>query len=88
MIVDDIMYLHSMRRAVYVACRDMGVDHLLNVRVTSNLSTALIRNSFRTESRKVAEEVVRKIFTQFEELNASLSHEKRSFIVNCNSQER
>ena len=86
-IVDDIMYLHSMRRAVYVATRDLLVRSLITVRVTANLSASLSRNSLREDSRRMSDETVTRIYNQFEELNASLVHERVSTTVDTSTEQ-
>ena len=86
-IVDDIMYLHSMRRAVYVATRDLLVRSLITVRVTANLTASLSRNSLREDSRRMSDETVTRIYNQFEELNASLVHERVSTTVDTSTEE-
>ena len=84
-IVDDIMYLHSMRRAIYVKTRDLEVHDLFIIRVSADYSTALTRNSLRPDSKRVAEETLLKIFNRFEEPNTSLVHERNSFVVDTMS---
>ena len=86
-IVDDIMYLHSMRRAIYVKARDLEVHHLFVVRVVADYLTARTRNSLRPDSKRVTEEALLKIFDRFEEPNQSLVHERNSFIVDTTSPE-
>ena len=86
-IVDDIMYLHSMRRAVYVATRDLLVRSLITVRVTANLSASLSRNSLREDSRRMSDETVTRIHNQFEELNTSLVHERVSTTVDTSTEQ-
>ena len=87
-IVDDIMYLHSMRRAIYVKARDLEVHHLFVIRVVTDYLIALTRNSLRTDSKRIKDETLLKIFTRFEEPNSSLVHERNSFIVDTTSSER
>lgn len=87
-VVDDIMYLHSMRRAIYVIARDLEVHHLFVVRVVADYATALTRNSIRPDSKRVSEETLLKIFNRFEEPNHNLVHERNSFIVDTASVER
>jgi tRNA uridine 5-carbamoylmethylation protein Kti12 len=79
-IVDDIMYLHSMRRAIYVLCRDLNVHHLMIVRVVADIELAMSRNSSRPDSKRISDETMRKIFCRFEEPNRSLVHERHSFV--------
>lgn len=80
-IVDDIMYLHSMRRAIYVICRDLNVHHLMIVRVVADLELAMSRNSSRPDSRRMSDETMRKIFSRFEEPDNSLVHERHNFVL-------
>ena len=87
-IVDDIMYLHSMRRAAYVATRDLGIHNLLIVRVTTDLSVALARNSLRMGSRRMSDETVSKIFNGFEEPNSTLVHEKVNLRIDTSTDMR
>ena len=87
-IVDDIMYLHSMRRAIYVICRDLNVHHLMIVRVFANLELAMSRNSSRMNSSRISDETMRKIFSRFEEPNKSLVHERHSFLVDNSCYQR
>lgn len=84
-IVDDIMYLHSMRRAIYAKARDLDVRNLFVIRVSADYSTALTRNSLRPDSKRVAEETLLRIFNRFEEPNISLVHERNSFVVDTMS---
>ena len=87
-IVDDIMYLHSMRRAAYVTTRDLGIHNLLIVRVTTDLSVALARNSLRMGSRRMSDETVSKIFNNFEEPNSTLVHEKVNLRIDTSTDMR
>ena len=87
-VVDDIMYLHSMRRAVYTAARDLGVRNLIAVRVAVDLPLAVARNSLRDESRRMSEDTINKIYSQFEELNSSLVHEKVNTSIDTTSHDR
>jgi tRNA uridine 5-carbamoylmethylation protein Kti12 len=82
------MYLHSMRREVYVRARDGGVDHMLVIHVKTPLESALLRNSLRVGSARVDEAAIRKIFERFEEPNRALVHEKINLTVNTDTSER
>jgi len=62
-VVDDIMYLRSMRRQVYVLARNMGIP-MLTVSVSVGLDTAISRNSERSIPVKV--ESLRKIYESFQ----------------------
>lgn len=87
-IVDDIMYLHSMRRAIYVKAKNLDVHNLFIIRVSADYFTALTRNSLRPDSKRVAEETLLKIFNRFEEPNTSLVHERNNYVVDTMSSER
>jgi tRNA uridine 5-carbamoylmethylation protein Kti12 len=87
-IVDDIMYLHSMRRAIYVKTRDLDIHNPFVIRVSADYSTALTRNSLRPDSKRVAEDTLLRIFNQFEEPNTSLVHERNNYVVDTMSSGR
>ena len=55
MIVDDIMYLRSMRRQVYNLVRDHADCALLTVHVTCDFDLAQQRNQSRVGIERVAE---------------------------------
>ena len=86
--VDDIMYLHSMRREVYVAARDGGAHHLLVVHVEAPLAMALARNAARAPAARVEEEAVRRMHGRFERPNGSLVHEKMHLTVDTSTDAR
>ena len=87
-LVDDIMYLHSMRREMYVLARDYGAHHLLIVHVTTDIDVALARNAIRDVSTKVDEESIRRMFDRFEQPNHKLVHEKHVVHIDTNNEER
>lgn len=64
-IVDDIMYLRSMRRQVYVIARDAHAK-LLTIFVDTNPSLAKQRNLTRNEKECIAGEAMERIISHFE----------------------
>lgn len=82
------MYLHSMRREIYVIIRDLDVHNLFVVRVKTGLSIALLRNSVRSESTTVNEETINNIFHQFEEPNYKLVYEKLNGVIDTTDEIR
>jgi tRNA uridine 5-carbamoylmethylation protein Kti12 len=82
------MYLHSMRREVYVKARDGGVDHMLVVHVKTSLECALLRNSSRLGGARIEDATIQKIFERFEEPNPALVHEKLNIEVSTDTFER
>jgi tRNA uridine 5-carbamoylmethylation protein Kti12 len=64
-LVDDIMYLRSMRKKVFHMCQLYRAP-LLTVYVSADLATALLRNSTRIGDAYVQEETIRRIATDFE----------------------
>ena len=87
-LVDDIMYLHTMRREMYVLARDYGAHHILIVHVTADIEVALARNALRDVSTKVEEESIRRMFDRFEPPNHKLTHEKHVVHIDANNEER
>jgi tRNA uridine 5-carbamoylmethylation protein Kti12 len=64
-IIDDIMYLHSMRREVYVLARDFS-SKLLVVWVKLDFNIALERNNNRIKEKIVNEKALLNIYNNFE----------------------
>jgi tRNA uridine 5-carbamoylmethylation protein Kti12 len=56
LVLDDTFHLKSMRRFIYVLCRDQGIE-LVVIHVATNLETALLRNNDRGETNAVSEQV-------------------------------
>ena len=65
LVIDDIMYLKSMRREVYVLARDRQIP-LLTVWASAALETAILRNEMRPTEQRVTRDAIERIFTQFE----------------------
>lgn len=86
-IIDDLMYLHSMRREIYVITRDENIP-LLTIRVRTSLDFAILRNSLRPMSIKISNETISKIFENFQEPNNSIVAERLNYIVDNTSDER
>ena len=87
-LVDDIMYLHSMRREMYVLARDYGAHHMLIVHVNADIHVALARNAIRDVSTQVEEMSIRRMFDRFEQPNQKLVHEKHVVHVDANNEDR
>lgn len=87
-VVDDIMYLHSMRREVYVAARDAGADHLLLVHAETTLDLALTRNATRSESTRVEEDAIHRMHDRFEKPNGKRVQERIHLTVDTSNHER
>jgi len=66
-IVDDLMYLHSMRREIYCIAREAEVP-LLCIHVKTPLENALNRNNLRIGKSKIDSDVIVKISNHFEPL--------------------
>jgi len=79
-LVDDIMYLSSMRREVYVLARKHLVP-LVVVWVQTDLTTALARNSLRPAAQKVEDATISKILEQFEPPRASNVADRIHFCI-------
>ena len=77
LIIDDIMYLRSMRRKIYVMTRNNSLP-LLVVWIKTTLETALIRNNLRTGRAKISIDTIMKI-------NEALQPPDKSFIFDRNN---
>ncbi len=64
-IVDDLMYLRSMRRQVYVICRDCNVK-LLTIFVDTSPGIAKERNTRRIGRERICDETMERIIHSFE----------------------
>ena len=64
-LVDDIMYLRSMRREVYVIARDCNIP-IIVVWVNTPLEVALQRNSQRSGKQHIEEQTIIKIHAALE----------------------
>ena len=64
-LVDDIMYLRSMRREVYVIARDSNIP-IIVVWVNTPLEVALERNSQRSGKQRIEEQTITKIHAALE----------------------
>jgi tRNA uridine 5-carbamoylmethylation protein Kti12 len=70
LVVDDLMYLSSMRHEVFKVARDVQVPMVV-IWIKTDLGTCLERNEKRTEDNKIAPETVRRIHASFEPPNKS-----------------
>ena len=84
LLVDDIMYLHSMRRELYALCRDRGCA-VVFIHAQVGLEVALARNADRPAGKRVEEEAVRRIHGRFELLDPQLSSERNSVSVDLSA---
>ena len=64
-IVDDNMYLHSMRRQIYIISRKHRMNRFV-LWVNTDIAVALERNIQRDETSKVDERTIIKMHSQFE----------------------
>lgn len=64
-VVDDIMYLTSMRHEVYKLCRDRLVP-LVVVHLNVSLEECLASNRERSVDKQIDEEAIERIFSRFE----------------------
>lgn len=64
-LVDDIMYLRSMRREVYVVAREKNIP-IIVVWINTPLEVALQRNSQRVGMQHIDEETITKIHNSLE----------------------
>ena len=65
LIIDDIMYLKSMRREIYVLARD-NCAKLLCIWIDCSLDNAIKRNNNRTGTGKISEESIFRVNSLFE----------------------
>lgn len=65
LIVDDIMYLRSMRREVYKLARQYSIP-LLTIWVDTSMDIALYRNGTRQGRQRIPDETIEKIHSRFE----------------------
>ena len=79
-IVDDIMYLRSMRRQLYVLGRQHAVP-LAVVWVQTSLPTALARNAAREAGRRIPEATIAKLHEHFEPPSRLHSADRLSFVL-------
>jgi tRNA uridine 5-carbamoylmethylation protein Kti12 len=85
-IVDDIMYLRSMRREVYVIAREHRCHHLV-VYVDTDLDVCRERNSSRNEVTKINEQSLQRIHSQLEPPRCSDIADRHSVRVPNNGDE-
>lgn len=79
-IVDDIMYLCSMRRELYTLARSHNAA-LVCIQLSASLSTILYRNSLRHGRARISENTIIKIHGAFENVDAKRTAEKYSIVV-------
>lgn len=79
-VVDDIMYLRSMRRQLYVLGRQHAVP-LAVVWVQTSLPTALARNAAREALRRIPEATIVKLHSHFEAPSRLHTADRLSFVL-------
>jgi tRNA uridine 5-carbamoylmethylation protein Kti12 len=85
-VVDDIMYLRSMRRELYTLSRDHG-SVLLCVNVSCPLEVARARNRAREEAQqeirqpKIPDDVLERLHKEFEPLCEKCTSERYSLVI-------
>lgn len=83
-IIDDIMYLRSMRHQIYTLTQQYDVP-LIVFHLEVNLETALLRNQSRTEQFQINPDTIRAIYDNFEPPSGDKgSCDKISFHIDCN----
>jgi len=86
-VVDDIMYLCSMRREVYVIARNSGLS-IIVVWVNTELEEALRRNGQRDGAARIDDGTVRKIHEQLEPPNVKHICDRHSITIDGSSDQR
>ena len=79
-VVDDIMYLKSMRRQVYVICRELSIP-LLVVWLRCSLNLAQQRNADRAGKSHVAEVAIEKLWRAMEPPDAAFICDRNNLTV-------
>ena len=87
LVVDDIMYLRSMRREVYVIARDHSVP-FISVWVKASLETALARNMLRMGKEYIDEITIWKIHAELEPPNPVMIFDRHSITIDGEDNER
>jgi tRNA uridine 5-carbamoylmethylation protein Kti12 len=85
-LVDDIMYLRSMRKQVYLIFKQLHIK-ILTVYVTVSLSLAIERNNHRDSSNVVNTESIIKIANAFEPPAEEFVHDRNHVIIDNTSTE-
>jgi tRNA uridine 5-carbamoylmethylation protein Kti12 len=86
-IMDDLMYLHSMRRDVYKLTRDHRIPQIV-VHVETDLETALARNAARSVSEHIPADVVTRLCLQMEAPNTTAIADRYNCTVSGQTVER
>lgn len=86
-IVDDIMYLRSMRREIYVLARDRDIP-LLVVWVNTSPEIAQQRNTTRDHNTRVSEESMTRIISDFEVPDSTAVCDRYNLTVCGDTEER
>lgn len=86
-IVDDVMHLRSMRRAMYKLARTHRAPSMV-VHVKTDLSVALSRNARRSGIARVPDDVIEKLHDQFDAPSVKAISDRCYVVVDGNSTER
>lgn len=83
-IIDDIMYLKSMRREIYVLLRDLSIS-LLTIHIKTSIEHCLERNNNREGIQRIPEEIISKIYNHFEPPDSYNIFDRHCFIIDNNN---
>lgn len=86
-LVDDIMYLRSMRREVYVVAREKNIP-IIVVWINTPLEVALQRNSQRVGMQHIDEETIIKIHNSLEPPDSQRICDRNHFIIDGACEDR
>lgn len=86
-LIDDIMYLKSMRREIYVIARDKGIP-VFTVWVKVDFEIAKQRNLCRPMECRVSDAAMNRIFIGFEPPVSSLIFDRCNYTVNGSCEAR
>ncbi|RYH04870.1 hypothetical protein EON65_46275 [archaeon] len=83
-IMDDNMHLRSMRRAIYVSCRDLLVPRLL-IHCTASYDVCYARNNSRENENKVSDQSFHRLERSFQSPNERFIFDRPCFTIDTNS---
>ena len=79
-IIDDIMYLKSMRREIYVLLRDLSIT-LLTIHIKTSIEHCLERNNNREGIHRLPDEIISRIYNHFEPPDSYYIFDRHYFVV-------
>jgi tRNA uridine 5-carbamoylmethylation protein Kti12 len=87
-IIDDIMYLKSMRKKIFALFNCSNEKNtMLTIYIKANLQTALIRNSSRDGNNKLENKTIENIYNSFESpIDSKFFFDKNSICVENNNE--